>query len=123
MSFVSVSLLIFDSVARAMLSISKAGKRKFPAEEFNSDNTKINLITQTKLSDDARSSESRFVFESEFVVNFFLINLSFVKNLISKNGLSGVRLPVVGSLVDFGFVCWCSRVPAHYAMSVTANGR
>ena len=37
-------------------------------------------------------------------------------------GLSGVRLPVVGSLVDFVFVCWCSRVPAHYAMSVTANG-
>ena len=106
-----------------MLSISKAGIRKFPAEEFNSDNTKINLITQTKRSEDERSSESRFVFESEFVVHlFFLINLSFVKNLISKNGLSGVRLPVVGSLVDFGFVCWCSRVPAHYAMSVTANG-
>ena len=39
-----------------------------------------------------------------------------------ENGLSGVRLPVVGSLVDFVFVCWCSRVPAHYAMSVTANG-
>ena len=57
--------------SRAMLSISKAGKRKFPAEEFNSDNTKINLITQTKLSDDARSSESRFVFESEFVVHLF----------------------------------------------------
>ena len=114
---------IFDSAARAMLSISKAGKRKFPAEEFNSDNTKINLITQTKLSDDTRSSESRFVFESEFVVHlFFLINLSFVKNLISKNGLSVVRLPVVGSLVIFVFVCWCSRVPAHYAMSVTANG-
>ena len=39
--------------SRAMISISKAAKRKFPAEEFNSDNTKINLITQTKLSDDA----------------------------------------------------------------------
>ena len=39
-----------------------------------------------------------------------------------ENGLSGVRLPVVGSLVDFVFVCWCSRVPTHYAMSVTANG-
>ena len=62
---------IFDSAARAMLSISKAGIRKFPAEEFNSDNTKINLITQTKLSDDARSSE--FVFESEFVVHLFFI--------------------------------------------------
>ena len=39
------------------------------------------------------------------------------------NGLSGVRLPVVGSLVIFVFVCWCSRVPTHYAMSVTVNGR
>ena len=38
-------------------------------------------------------------------------------------GLSGVRLPVVGSLVIFVFVCGCSRVPAHYAMSVTANER
>ena len=57
--------------SRAMISISKAAKRKFPTEEFNSDNTKINLITQTKLSDDARSSESRFVFEAEFVVDLF----------------------------------------------------
>ena len=68
---VSLSSLFPLRAARAMLSISKAGIRKFPAEEFNSDNTKINLITQTKLSDDARSSESRFVFESEFVVHLF----------------------------------------------------
>ena len=54
-----------------MLSISKAGKRKFLAEEFNPDNTKINVTTQTRLSDDARSSEPRFVFESEFAVHLF----------------------------------------------------
>ena len=39
-----------------------------------------------------------------------------------KIGLSGVRLHVAGSLVDFDFVCWCSQVPARYALSVTANG-
>ena len=38
-----------------------------------------------------------------------------------ENGLSGVRLYIVGSLVDFDFVCWCSRVPSHYALSATAN--
>ena len=27
-----------------------------------------------------------------------------------ENGLSGVRLHIVGSLVDFDFVCWCLRV-------------
>ena len=67
LSSISVLLFLLQTAergfrfGRTMLSISKAGKRKFPAEEFNSDNTKINLITQTKLSDDARSSESRFV--------------------------------------------------------------
>ena len=38
-------------------------------------------------------------------------------------GLSGVRLYIVGSLVDFVFVCWCLQVPTHYALSATANGR
>ena len=44
------------------------------------------------------------------------------EQIFFENGLSGVRLHIVGSLVDFDFVCWCSRVPAHYAMSATANG-
>ena len=38
-----------------------------------------------------------------------------------ENDLSGIRLQVAGLLVDFDFVCWCSRGPTHYALSATAN--
>ena len=40
---------------------------------------------------------------------------------IFENSLSGVRLHIVGSLVDFDLVCWCSWGPTGYAFSATAN--
>ena len=78
---------------------------------------------------EARNRNSFSTWNSSCI--YFKMNLSFVSNFQNfkkskenffGNGLSGVRLPVVVLLVDFVFVCWCSRVPAHYAMSVTANG-
>ena len=43
------------------------------------------------------------------------------EEIFFENDLSGVRLLIVGSLVDFDFVCWCLRVPARYALPATVN--
>ena len=74
--------------------------------------------------------------ESEFVVHLFLKKselrrrnlkklfpgVSHVYHEFFKNGMSGVGLCVLGSLVDFDFVCWCSQGPTtRYALSDTAN--
>ena len=84
----------------------------------------------SKFDDDTRSSESKFIFDVEFVVHFILKIIRASFRIFKKSplnyfeiGLSGVRLYIVGSLVDFVFVCWCSRVPTHYALSATVNRR
>ncbi len=60
------------------------GISQFPAAEFNSDNIFLILITKIKLSDHTLSLKSKLVIESEFVVHSFLINLSFVFEILKS---------------------------------------